>query len=99
MSQIRIIAEYLQLFLGVVTFIGIVYQFAKIEHKIYLAIDKNRDDLWERCTVIENKLALHIVECDTRAKTDKYSIKYLVVRLQNLEEKVDLMLGESNNAN
>ena len=95
MSQIRIIAEYLQLFLGVITLIGIVYQLAKIEHKIYLAIDKNRDDLWERCTGIENKLALHVVECDTRARTDRYSIKYTFTKLQNLEEKIDLILGKS----
>jgi hypothetical protein len=93
MSQIRIIAEYLQLFLGVITLIGIVYQLAKIEHKIYLAIDKNRDDLWERCTLIENKLALHVVECDTRARTDRYSIKYTFTKLQNLEEKMDLILS------
>lgn len=94
MSQIRIIAEYLQLFLAVATLIGIVYKLAQIENKIHLAIDNVADDFWKRCTEIENKLALHVVECDTRARTDRYSIKYTFTKLQNLEEKIDLILGK-----
>lgn len=94
MSQLRIFAEYLQIFLGLFTLIGIVYRLAQIENKIHFAIDKVGDDFWKRCTEIENRLALHIVECDTRAKTDKYSIKYTFSKLQNLEEKMDLILGK-----
>jgi hypothetical protein len=99
MSQLRVFAEYLQIFLGLFTLIGIVYRLAQIENKIHLAIDKVGDDFWKRCTDIENKLALHVVECDTRARTDRYSIKYTFTKLQNLEEKIDLILGDTNNEN
>lgn len=96
MAQVRIFAEYLQIFLGLCTLVAIAYRFAKIEHRTYEAIDKVEDNFRERCSGIENRLALHIVECDTRSKTETYSLRYVVTRLQNLEKKLELALGESD---
>ncbi|MBD2771603.1 hypothetical protein [Iningainema tapete] len=74
--------DYLEIILGVLALIGIVYRVAKLESEMYEAIDGVGDALTERINLTLNEFRIHVAVYRER----KEQVDYLI---HGLDEKIN----------
>jgi hypothetical protein len=83
--------DLVELILGILGLVGIVYQLAQVERHIYDEIDKLKDSIIARISVNENKFDIHIQDYVNRKET----VQYLLGSLdQKIEHKFGRLYGD-----
>lgn len=83
--------EWIELFLGILALVGIVYQIAQVERHIYDEIDKLKDSILARISINESKFDVHTQDYVNRKET----VQYLLGSLdQKIEHKFSRLLEE-----
>lgn len=79
--------EYLEMILLAFGILSFIYQIARLEHKIFTAIDEVKDVLVEKFTYLNSELRIHITECNQIRKNTNYALRELKNRTDNLSDK------------
>lgn len=74
--------EYIQIILGILALIGIVYRVARLQSEVYEAIDDLGDALSEQINLIINEFRIHVAVYKER----KEQVDYLI---HGLDEKIN----------
>lgn len=76
--------ELLTLLIGIGAFI---YKLASLEHKLFTIIDNTGDAIFEKHTQLNQRLSIHIAECEQKQKNINYCLREIKNQLDKLNEK------------
>ena len=84
-SNFKDYLEVITFLIGISTF---VLQLARLERKIFQAIDNSSDILLERFNYLNSELRIHVTECNQIRKNNNYALRELKNRTDNLNKKL-----------
>lgn len=83
--------DLIEIILGILSLIAIVYQLASVERQIYEEIDRLKDLIIARISINENKFDVHIQDYVNRKETVSYILGSLD---QKIEHKFSRLLED-----
>jgi hypothetical protein len=91
--------DFLEISLGIIAIISIIFRCAHLEQEIYRAIEQVKDDGTAKFNSLYNELAVHKAQCETRSQIEEYSLKHVYTKLKFIERKVSLLGGDDEDSN
>lgn len=87
MAQDATFKYYLELITLLVGLSAFIYQLARLEGKIFAAIDKSGDEIFGELSKQNSRLSIHLAECQQKEKNFNYCIRELRKMIDEIKEK------------